>query len=685
MILRLAERTMSTESSHPTKKFRNSKVGVGGGEESEPRKGEQGGEDKKIEPEQEEGGGDEVFEPKEKFEETGEEKKEVIVDFISDYYLKSHPYPRSDPTKPKRKYLGSLEEGATFNTFWRPPLFLLEKENPISKAILYDGAFVAPTSELLEKFLACLDVQYQKILRTYFETIKDSMGFEVPDDLPSNSSLPYMIIRPYYQYRDPKRPLPLEDICPKIISCVQLALSWINIMTNDKYTLVQDVECANVKGVESVSFALTLPVVTFRFHVSRATNPLSAVFCELSECGIVSSASHEAAASITLNPLLNSGRTMSSKSSYPAKKFRYSGGGEESEPKTEDGGADERFLLEHGRAGDSPVLFHFFFFFALNGPCLYFMNFRLAEEALRLVLMSKREKESKGKTVGEPEKSEPRKEEQGGEDKKIEPEQEEGGGDEVFEPKEKFEETGEEKKEVIVDFISDYYLKSHPYPRSDPTKPKRKYLGSLEEGATFNTFWRPPLFLLEKENPISKAILYDGAFVAPSRELLEKFLACLDVQHQKILRTYFETIKDSMGFEVPNDLPSNSSLPFPVIRPYYQYLDPKRPLPLEDICPKIISCVQLALSWINIMTNDKYTLVQDVECANVQGVETVNVYFCGRDLFFLTFTATSLSTGQRQTFQAVMECETLIRWGGDLSEYYRYLPSYIRLKPQKQE
>ncbi|KAJ4827587.1 hypothetical protein Tsubulata_004816 [Turnera subulata] len=210
----------------------------------------------------------------------------------------------------------------------------------------------------------------------------------------------------------------------------------------------------------------------------------------------------------------------------------------------------------------------------------------------------------------------------------------EKGVDKTFEPVE---------KGGISEVLADYYLKLHPPPPNpDPSQPERKYVGSLDgSGVTFNSFWYPPRWLLneqlEQQQPITKAIMYKGTFVAPTDEILDKFLATLEDHNQDRLRPYFKTIQKSMGFKVPVDLPLNSNLPFTIIRPFHQYSDPKFRVPIEKLSPRIEKCAHLALSLIDDITGGKHTFVQDVNCANVQGVESANVYRCWCELFFLTF------------------------------------------------
>ncbi|KAJ4844863.1 hypothetical protein Tsubulata_004353, partial [Turnera subulata] len=269
--------------------------------------------------------------------------------------------------------------------------------------------------------------------------------------------------------------------------------------------------------------------------------------------------------------------------------------------------------------------------------------------------------------------------------------EEEGGDVEYSESKDVRSEP--EEKGGINQVLADYYLKLRPPPPNhDPSKPQPEYLGSLDGlGVAFNSFWCPPRWpldeQLEQQQPITKAIMFKGAFAAPTDEILDKFLATLTDQHRDILGPYFKTIQKSMGFNVPVDLPPNSDLPFIIIRPFHQYLDPKYRAPPGELSPRIEKCAHLALSWIDKITCGKHTFVQDVNCANVQGVEDANVYRCWCELFFLTFTLVNEATQHRQTFEAAMICRPILVGIVDMKliKDYAYYPSFIRLKPCKEE
>ncbi|KAJ4830809.1 hypothetical protein Tsubulata_036997 [Turnera subulata] len=200
-------------------------------------------------------------------------------------------------------------------------------------------------------------------------------------------------------------------------------------------------------------------------------------------------------------------------------------------------------------------------------------------------------------------------------------------------------------------------------------------VGELREGgAWFNRFWDPPPCRYENQPNLREALTYPGTFLAPNQYYLDKFLNCLSKRARQFLTPYFKIIQKTMGFEVPSGLPANRRLPFGIIRPLSEYLDPENRLPKEYLKKAIDMCMDTALEWVQILTGEEHKL---------QSVDRVNGYSAWCELYFLTFTASNLSTNQTETFQAVIQFQ---EWVADMDEKgngrkYYVTPSFIRVKP----
>ncbi|KAJ4830808.1 hypothetical protein Tsubulata_036995 [Turnera subulata] len=75
----------------------------------------------------------------------------------------------------------------------------------------------------------------------------------------------------------------------------------------------------------------------------------------------------------------------------------------------------------------------------------------------------------------------------------------------------------------------------------------------------------------------------------------------------------------------------------------------------------------------------KLTSVRNIKLVSV---DSVNGYLAWCELYFLTFTATNLSTNQTETFQAVIQFEEWLEVDLRVEGIKYYVtPSFIRVKP----
>ncbi|KAJ4847119.1 hypothetical protein Tsubulata_024592 [Turnera subulata] len=173
----------------------------------------------------------------------------------------------------------------------------------------------------------------------------------------------------------------------------------------------------------------------------------------------------------------------------------------------------------------------------------------------------------------------------------------------------------------------------------------------LEEGICFNEFWVVPETAFNDEESMREQIPFKGLLMAPTQQHLDKFLKTLGDDHRNLLATYFQELRESQGFEVSNVPCDDTQLPFPIVRPVVQ--------PSNDAIVEMCGKEALSrLEWLTpcfevlgIMTLD--SCLSDMEHRFVEMKQATH-YLCGRELYFITFTAENLTIKKLHTFRAIL-------------------------------
>ncbi|KAJ4829167.1 hypothetical protein Tsubulata_007027 [Turnera subulata] len=157
----------------------------------------------------------------------------------------------------------------------------------------------------------------------------------------------------------------------------------------------------------------------------------------------------------------------------------------------------------------------------------------------------------------------------------------------------------------------------------------------LEEGICLNVFWVVPESAFKDKHSMGEQIPYKGLLMAPTQQLLDKFLDTLRDDHRNSLTKYFHELRESQGFEVPHVPADDTQLPFQILRPVVD--------PSNDAVVKM--CWGKALSRLEQLMGMEYRFVE---------MKQATRYLCGRELYFLTFVAENLTTKKLHTLRATV-------------------------------